>query len=78
LSNVDLQIEVGDFVSFIGPSGCGKTTLLRIIADLERPTDGTVLVNGRGSTGATAIFSIRPLPDWRDNCVGLERPVECF
>jgi NitT/TauT family transport system ATP-binding protein len=46
LSNIDLQIEVGDFVSFIGPSGCGKTTLLRIIADLERPTDGTVLVNG--------------------------------
>src|SRR5215470_15703523 len=46
LSNVDLQIEAGDFVSFIGPSGCGKTTLLRIIADLERPTEGTVQVNG--------------------------------
>ncbi len=46
LSNVDLQIEAGDFVSFIGPSGCGKTTLLRIIADLERPTEGTILVNG--------------------------------
>src|SRR5258706_627964 len=46
LSNVDLQIEAGDFVSFIGPSGCGKTTLLRIVADLERPTEGTILVNG--------------------------------
>ena len=38
LSNVSLQISDGDFVSFIGPSGCGKTTLLRIIADLQRPT----------------------------------------
>jgi NitT/TauT family transport system ATP-binding protein len=46
LSNIDLQIEAGDFVSFIGPSGCGKTTLLRVIADLELPSEGTVLVNG--------------------------------
>src|SRR4051812_35125781 len=38
LSNVNLQIAAGDFVSFIGPSGCGKTTLLRVIADLEQPT----------------------------------------
>ena len=46
LADVDLQISDGDFVSFIGPSGCGKTTLLRVIADLERPTQGTILVNG--------------------------------
>jgi NitT/TauT family transport system ATP-binding protein len=46
LSKIDLQINAGDFVSFIGPSGCGKTTLLRVIADLEQPTEGTVLVNG--------------------------------
>jgi NitT/TauT family transport system ATP-binding protein len=46
LANVDLDIAQGDFVSFIGPSGCGKTTLLRIIADLERPTAGTIVVNG--------------------------------
>jgi NitT/TauT family transport system ATP-binding protein len=46
LSNINLDIAAGDFVSFIGPSGCGKTTLLRVIADLERPTAGSVLVNG--------------------------------
>jgi NitT/TauT family transport system ATP-binding protein len=46
LSNVDLDVAQGDFVSFIGPSGCGKTTLLRIIADLEQPTSGAISVNG--------------------------------
>jgi NitT/TauT family transport system ATP-binding protein len=46
LKDVDLQIDKGDFVSFIGPSGCGKTTLLRVIADLEHPTRGSVTVNG--------------------------------
>ena len=46
LSNVNLTINKGDFVSFIGPSGCGKTTLMRVVADLEHPTSGTALVNG--------------------------------
>ena len=46
LSNIDLAIEPGEFVSLIGPSGCGKTTLLRVIADLEHITTGSVLVNG--------------------------------
>jgi NitT/TauT family transport system ATP-binding protein len=46
LSDVDLEIADGEFVSLIGPSGCGKTTLLRVIADLERPTGGEILVNG--------------------------------
>jgi NitT/TauT family transport system ATP-binding protein len=46
LSGVDLDVAEGDFVSFIGPSGCGKTTLLRVIADLEQPTSGTIMVNG--------------------------------
>ena len=46
LSDIDLQIRAGEFVSLIGPSGCGKTTLMRIIADLEQPTTGSITVNG--------------------------------
>lgn len=46
LSDVDLKINKGDFVSLIGPSGCGKTTLLRVIADLEHPTSGKVEIAG--------------------------------
>ena len=46
LSKVNLAVEDGEFVSFIGPSGCGKTTLLRVIADLEQATSGSIAVNG--------------------------------
>jgi NitT/TauT family transport system ATP-binding protein len=46
LSEIDLSVEQGGFVSLIGPSGCGKTTLLRVVADLERPTAGAIAVNG--------------------------------
>jgi NitT/TauT family transport system ATP-binding protein len=46
LSDIDLEIRAGEFVSLIGPSGCGKTTLLRVIADLARSTGGTITVNG--------------------------------
>jgi NitT/TauT family transport system ATP-binding protein len=46
LRNVDLDIGSGELVALLGPSGCGKTTLLRVIADLEQISEGTVLVNG--------------------------------
>ena len=44
LTDVNLTVDKGEFVSFIGPSGCGKTTCLRVIADLERPTGGNVVL----------------------------------
>ncbi|HAF75537.1 MAG TPA: NAD-dependent dihydropyrimidine dehydrogenase subunit PreA [Gammaproteobacteria bacterium] len=46
LSNINLDIAPGEFISLIGPSGCGKTTLLRVIADLETHTGGEIQVNG--------------------------------
>ena len=46
LSDVDLTMESGEFVSLVGPSGCGKSTILRLVAGLIQPTTGKVTVNG--------------------------------
>jgi NitT/TauT family transport system ATP-binding protein len=46
LRPVDLDVTPGEVVTVLGPSGCGKTTLLRIVAGLERPTEGTVTIDG--------------------------------
>ncbi|ASW07075.1 ABC transporter ATP-binding protein [Rhizobium sp. 11515TR] len=43
----NMQIEKGEFISFLGPSGCGKTTVLRMIAGFETPTAGTLSINGK-------------------------------
>src|SRR5215216_1045839 len=47
VKNVNLSIEGGQFVCFVGPSGCGKSTLLNIIAGLEKPSSGEMILNGR-------------------------------
>jgi spermidine/putrescine ABC transporter ATP-binding subunit len=54
LGAVDLQIAPGEFVALLGPSGCGKTTLLRCIAGLVSPSDGTILIEGRDMTRVPA------------------------
>ena len=46
IRGIDLQIADGEFMVFVGPSGCGKTTTLRMIAGLESPTQGDVLIDG--------------------------------
>lgn len=51
VDNVDLNVPEGSFVCLLGPSGCGKTTLLRMIAGLEQPTQGGILIDGADITG---------------------------
>ena len=58
LQAINLQIQVGDIISILGPSGCGKTTLLRIIAGLEKHSQGTVKING--SLVSSPNFSLPP------------------
>ena len=52
LAPVDLVVDDGEMVTLLGPSGCGKTTLLRLIAGLEQPSSGDIIVNGMSPTEA--------------------------
>jgi NitT/TauT family transport system ATP-binding protein len=82
LTGVDLDIAKGDFVSFIGPSGCGKTTFLRAIADLEKPTAGTLTVNGmtpaeaRHKRAYGYVFQAAALYPWRTIEKNIALPLE--
>ena len=72
LSDINMKVNSGDFVSLIGPSGCGKTTLLRVIADLEKPTSGTISVEGKSPNQARLdrsygyVFQTPALLPWRN------------
>jgi NitT/TauT family transport system ATP-binding protein len=50
IKNINLTIEDEQFVCFVGPSGCGKTTLLNILAGLDKPTEGEIILNGHPVT----------------------------
>jgi len=82
LSGIDLSIDKGDFVSFIGPSGCGKTTFLRVLADLEQPTGGSVTVNGmtpeeaRKQRAYGFVFQAAGLYPWRTIGGNIRLPLE--
>ena len=82
LADIDLDVERGEFVSLIGPSGCGKTTLLRVIADLERPTAGSILVNGMSPEEARKtrcygyVFQSAALYPWRSIAKNVALPLE--
>jgi NitT/TauT family transport system ATP-binding protein len=68
LKDVNLSIGTAEFVSLLGPSGCGKSTLLRCVAALERPTRGTILLDGRAVSDPPSdmgmVFQRDVLLDW--------------
>jgi NitT/TauT family transport system ATP-binding protein len=82
LSEVDLTVADGEFVSLIGPSGCGKSTLLRLIGDLITPTRGSVTVAGEPAARARIkqeygiAFQQAGLFEWRTVLRNVELPLE--
>ncbi len=82
LTDVDLVVEPGEFVTLIGPSGCGKSTLLRLIASLVPPSSGSVAVNGKPAEQARLdrdygmAFQTAGLFDWRTAAKNIELPLE--
>jgi len=67
LKNINLRIQAGDFVAVVGKSGSGKTTLLNVLAGIDRPTNGTISVDG------TRVDSLSEsqLAEWRGRTIGL-------
>ncbi|MFA5550524.1 MAG: ABC transporter ATP-binding protein [Trueperaceae bacterium] len=82
LQDADLTIADGQFVSLIGPSGCGKTTLMRLIADLIEPTEGSISVAGKTPRQARQdreygyVFQAPALYEWRSVLANVMLPLE--
>ncbi len=69
LENINLEVKPGEFLCIIGPSGCGKTTLLRMIAGLDYPTRGKIILDGKEVRGPSPdrgmVFQEFSLFPWR-------------
>jgi len=82
LSDVDLRVERGDFLTILGPSGCGKSTLLRVVADLLPPLSGTISVLGHPPARARSrrevafVFQDPTLLPWRTVRENVELPLQ--
>jgi NitT/TauT family transport system ATP-binding protein len=80
IENMSLEINVGEFVTIFGPNGCGKTTFLNILAGLQLPDKGVILIQGKKpeSSGVGYIFQnfAESLFPWRKNIDNIAFPLE--
>ena len=82
LSDINLAVRRGEFISLIGPSGCGKSTLLRLMADLLSLQEGELRINGKAPREARLdrdygiIFQAATLYDWRTVSKNVQLPLE--
>ncbi|MDW8480804.1 MAG: ATP-binding cassette domain-containing protein [Meiothermus sp.] len=82
LKEANLEVAPGEFISLIGPSGCGKTTLLRLLADLIKPTAGTIYIGGKTPEEARKaraygyVFQAPTLMEWRTVLANVMLPLE--
>jgi NitT/TauT family transport system ATP-binding protein len=80
LGPLSIELEAGKVTAIVGPSGCGKSTLLRLVAGLDQPSTGTILVRGKpavgGMPGVGIVFQKDLLLDWRNIIDNVLLPAE--